>query len=88
LYPLTHIWITTYEKYEKYFKDWNISKRKVTIGKSDKCSTELVQLIFPISNSPLKFGNSEFGIKIKYNEKNTNKNSDNKPFLKFKHVNL
>lgn len=86
LYPLTHIWITTYKKYEKYFKDWNISKRKVTIGKSDKCSNELVQLIFPIANSPLKFGNSEFGIKMKYIEKNTIYSRDINPCYNCKQV--
>jgi hypothetical protein len=66
-----HIWggihwtsgyiFTDTERYKILNQRWGLQKREVLIGAKQKISKSFVQIEVPISNSPLCFGNSDFG---------------------------
>lgn len=66
VYPFSYYWITTHEKFEKYFKPWGLSWSEITVGKEKLISEELVLIDFPTATSELEFGDSKFAQRIEY----------------------
>ncbi len=56
---------TTKDKSYLFKNEFGIDSRDVFVGKNKIISTKIVQLVVPISSSPLNFNGGSFGVKLK-----------------------
>ena len=52
---------TDKERFATHFEKWGLTCREVYVGKAKQLSQNIVQIVLPMSTSPLEFGNSDFG---------------------------